>query len=250
MTSNPEYIFSTIHEQLQYLPCHRADMLQNTEREIYSVLEKNPDNVYGLIVLLKNQQMQGKNEKARMLAHKIWSIGGDITPYQEYCYIELLLSLGMLDMALTMLQPRFAHLADNIDMFAPQMIRFAILTGNLPLLSQIVTVHNDGYQHLFAELISAYQELEYAEHFKNMQKLIAETLRDHRLGFEYKLYFDRGFTDLSVVYYTDIPAPSCAMATQDLNRKIDAYHTSAGVKRLYNYEVILRNIAECPADLG
>ena len=92
--------------------------------------------------------------------------------------------------------------------------------------------------------------MEYAEHFKNMQKLIAETLRDHRLGFEYKLYFDRGFTDLSVVYYTDIPAPSCAMATQDLNRKIDAYHTSAGVKRLYNYEVILRNIAECPADLG
>lgn len=250
MTSSPEYIFSNIHEQLQYLPCHRFDMLQKIEQEIYSVLEHNPDNVYGLIVLLKNQQMQGKNEKARMIAHKIWSIGGNITPYQEYCYIDLLLSLGMLDMALTMLQPRFSHLADNVDMFAPIMIRFSLLTGNIPLLSQILSVTNDGQQHIFAELISAYQELEYAEHFKNIQKLIAETLRDHRMGFDYKLYFDRGFTDLSVVYYTDIPIPSCADANHELDRKIEAYHTSAGVKRLYNYEVVLRNIAECPADLG
>ena len=98
MNSNPEYIFSNIHEQLQYLPYHRLQMLQDIELEIYSVLEKNPDNVYGLIVLLKNQQMQGKNEKARMLAHKIWSIGGDITPYQEYCYIDLWISFKCLDL--------------------------------------------------------------------------------------------------------------------------------------------------------
>ena len=248
MNSNPEYIFSCKYEQLQHLPCHRLDMLQEIEQELYSVLAQNPDNIAGLIVLLKNQQMQGRGEKSRTLAHKIWSIGGDISLYQEYCYIDLLLSLGMLDMALTLLQPRFSNLTDNIDMFAPVMIRFALQTGNIPLLSQVVSASNGGYKQLFDEFINAYQELEYAEHFKNVQRLIADILREHRLGFSYKLYYDRGFTDLSVIYYTDIPIESCDNMTQDINRKIDAYHTSSGIKRLYNYEVKIKNIAECPAD--
>ena len=250
MNTSPEYIFSLKHEQLQYLPCHRTNVLQEVEQELYSVLEQVPDNVYGLIVLLKNQQMQGRGEKARQLAHKIWSIGGDITPYQECTYIGLLLSLGMLEMALTLLQPRFANLQDNIDLFAPVMIRFALLTGNLPLLSQILDMRNDGSLQLFSEFIEVYQELEYGEHFTNIQRLIAETIREHRLGFDYKLYYDRGFTDLSVTYYTDIPIASCKSATQEINQKIDGYCTSAGVKRLYNYEVKVCNIAERPSELG
>ncbi len=250
MSSNPEYIFSCQYEQLQYVPCHRMDILQRIEHEIYAVLEHNPDNIWGLIVLLKNQQMQGKTEQARMLAHKIWSIGGEINSYQECCYVKILLALGMLDMVLTLLQPRFADLSENIGVFAPVMLNFALLTGNLSLLEQILIAQNDGGLHLFENFISAYQELEYGEHFSNIQRLVAETLRNHRLGFDYKLYFDRGFTDLSVIYYTDIPIPSCAAATKDINQKIDAYHTSSGIKRLYNYEVIIRNIAECPAEIN
>lgn len=250
MSSNPDYIFSCKYEQLQYAPCHRMDILQRIEHEIYSVLEHNPDNVWGLITLLKSQQMQGKAEQARMLAHKIWSIGGEINPYQECCYVKILLSMGMLDMALTLLQPRFANLSENIDIFAPEMLRFALLTGNLSLLEQILIAKNDGSLQLFDNFINAYQEFEYGEHFSNIQRLIAETLRNHRLEFDYKLYFDRGFTDLSVIYYTDIPIQSCDAASKDINQKINAYHTSSGIQRLYNYEVIIRNIAECPAELN
>ncbi len=250
MEQNPEYIFACKYEQLQYASYQHLDVLQEIEQELYSVLAQAPDNVAGLIALLKNQQMQGRGEKARQLAHKIWSIGGDISPYQEYCYINLLLSLGMLDMALTLLQPRLSNLSDNVEVFASVMIRFALLTGNLPLLAQITATANDGSEQLFAEFINAYQELEYAEHFRNIQRLIADTLRNHRLGFDYQLYFDRGFTDLSVTYYTDVPVGACASATKDLNQKIDDYHTSANIKRIYNYEVKIKNISESPSDIS
>ena len=248
MPSGFEYVFNSLLERMHHVPYHRTDLLLDVEREIYASLEQVPDDVSGLIVLLKNQQMQGKNEKARALAHKIWNIGGQISPYLEYVFVQTLLSLGMLDMALTLLQPRFGDLHGNIEMFAPAFIRFALLTGNIPLLEKVAAACPDGRGVQFSEFIEAYRELDYIEHFKNIQRLVAETLKDHRLGFEYKLYYDRGFTDLSAVYYTDVPPAQCASAASDLNRKIDACHTSSGIQRIYNYEVLIKNISEHPED--
>ena len=134
MLQNPNYTFSSLYERLQYTPYHRKDLLQSIEAEIYKTLEQFPENVCGLITLLKSQIMLGRSEKARSLAHKIWSIGGDISPYFEYNYIDMLSSLGHLDMSLTLLQARFSNIRENINMFAPIMINFAIITGNIPLL--------------------------------------------------------------------------------------------------------------------
>ena len=75
MPSGFEYVVSSLLERMHHVPYHRTDLLLDVEREIYASLEQVPDDVSGLIVLLKNQQMQGKNEKARALAHKIWNIG-------------------------------------------------------------------------------------------------------------------------------------------------------------------------------
>lgn len=64
MPSGFEYVFNSLLERMHHVPYHRTDLLLDVEREIYASLEQVPDDVSGLIVLLKNQQMQGKNEKS------------------------------------------------------------------------------------------------------------------------------------------------------------------------------------------
>ena len=117
MSSEFEYEFLESLERLNHIPYHRSDLLLEVEQELYGKLQQVPEDISGLIVLLKNQQMQGNADKARALAHKIWKIGGKISPYMEHIYTELLLSLGMLDMGLTILQPRFSDLHNNQDLF-------------------------------------------------------------------------------------------------------------------------------------
>ena len=248
MSSEFEYEFLKILERLNHIPYHRSDLLLEVEQELYGKLQQVPEDISGLIVLLKNQQMQGNADKARALAHKIWKIGGKISPYMEHIYTELLLSLGMLDMGLTILQPRFSDLHNNQDLFGETFIRFALLTGNIHLLDKLISTSQAAGNFLLQEFVATYNQLDYAEHFKNIQRLVAETVKNHRLGFEYALYHDRGFTDVSAIYYTDIPLSQCLSATKSLNQKIEGYHTSVGVKRLYNYEIKLNNISEHPED--
>ena len=248
MASEFEYEFLEALERLRHIPYHRTDLLLGVEQELYTKLEQTPEDITGLIVFLKTQQMQGNAEKSRALAHKIWKIGGKISPYMETVYTELLLSLGLLDMGLTILQPRFAEVSKNIALFGGIFIRFALLTGNIALLDKILSGDYGKSNMMLREFADTYQRLDYGEHFKNTQRLVAETLQNHRLGFEYTLYHDRGFTDVSATYYTDIPLSQCQSATKSLNQKIEGYHTSAGIKRLYNYEVKLKNISEHPED--
>lgn len=76
MPSGFEYVFSSLLERMHHVPYHRTDLLLDVEREIYASLEQVPDDVSGLIVLLKNQQMQGKNEKP-VLWHTKYGISAD-----------------------------------------------------------------------------------------------------------------------------------------------------------------------------
>lgn len=248
MPSEYEYEFLETLERLRHIPYHRTDLLLEVEQELYAKLQQVPEDITGLIVLLKTQQMQGKAEKSRALAHKIWKIGGKISPYMEYTYAELLLSLGLLDMGLTILQPRFGDLPKNMAQFGQTFMRFALLTGNIALLEKILAGEQAESNMMLSEFVATYRRLDYGEHFKNIQKLVADSLQNHRLGFEYNLYHDRGFTDVSAVYYTDIALSQCDSATRSLNQKIEGYHTSIGAKRLYNYEVKLKNISEHPED--
>ena len=248
MTSGIDYEFLNQLERLYHIPYHRTDLLLEVEQDVYTLLQQNPDDINGLIVLLKSQQMQGHAEKARALTHKVWKIGGGISSYMEYVYAELLMSLGMLDMVLTILQPRFNDLPSNMAQFHSTFTRFALLTGNIPLLEKVLAAKPEFNNPFLQEFAATYRRLEYCDHFKNIQRLVAETIKNHRLGFEYILYHDRGFTDLSAIYYTDIPFSQCASAGKSLNQKIDGYLASSGVKRLYNYEIKLQNISEHPED--
>lgn len=63
MPSGFEYVFSSLLERMHHVPYHRTDLLLDVEREIYASLEQVPDDVSGLIVLLKTSKCRAKNEK-------------------------------------------------------------------------------------------------------------------------------------------------------------------------------------------
>lgn len=247
---SPEYNFIGIYGELLRLSYHQLREIVNMERNLYSELEKAQDNVVGLIVMLQCQIMQGNITKAKGLAHKIWSIGGDIPPVIEYAYIENLLNLGMLDMAMVLLKPRIADMNNNLDVFAPLVARFAVMTGNLNILEKLAFCSPDYSYKIFADFAAVYKELDYADHFKNLQKLIFGQIKEHLASYEYKIYFDRGFMDLQAVIYLIDDAYEIPKIKADIDRKVEGYFTSLGKKQLHNYSFVLRNIAEHPAYYG
>lgn len=241
-----EYNFSGILDNLNRIAFHRLPLLQKYEQNIYAELNQIPENVCGLIVLLQNQRMQGNLLKARALAHKIWNIGGSISRLFELSYIDSLLSLGMLDMALVLLKPRLENISANTPAFTQLFLKFAIMTGNINLLEKI-TVNNEGLSAVFGNFIAAYRALNYVTHFNNIQKIVIESIGDRLLSYEFNLYFDRGFTDLETILYVNDPAYDAPKLAVAIGHKIDAYCLSAKIKRLHNYQLKTKNIAEHPA---
>lgn len=246
----PEYNFIGLFEELMHLRYHQTPQIIEVEKLLYQELENNPDNLVGLVVMLQCQIMLGNASKAKSLAHKIWSIGGEISPLIESTYLNCLLNLGMLDMAMVLLKPHIANLAEDAEAFAAVIAKFAVMTGNLSLLEKLIASPVGALYIGFSDFIEAYKTLNYAEHFKNVQKILFDNLKDSLCSYEYQLYFDRGFTDLEAVIYTTCPAMECADKAKELNQKIDGYFLSQQAKRLHNYSFKLYNILEHPALLS
>lgn len=247
LKSELEYNFMGLLDQLNRLPYHRSNALREIEQNLYAELTQSPDNVTGLIVLLQNQIMQGNLSKSKALAHKIWSIGGDISPLFEAVYANALLDLGLLDMALVMVKPRLENLSANMAAFSALFYKFALVTGNLNLLEKLLANSPEDRQFQFSDFVLAYRHANYAVHFNAISKLVLETVRSNLMSIEYNLYFDRGFTDLEMELYLSEPFEEIAAIEAEIDRKIDAYCLSSRIKRINNYAVRVKNIAEHPA---
>lgn len=239
------YNFIGILDRLQRMDWHRKADLMSIEDTLYAELNAAPDNLIGLIAMLRSRIMQGNVIKARALVHKIWSIGGEIPPIIEYTYLNSLLDLGMLDMAMTLLRPRLADIA-SVGFFAPAAAKFAVMTGNFNIIERLAANPETSYFDGLSDFIGVYKKLQYTEHFKNMQKIIFETAKNKMAAFEYNVYFDRGITDLEAVVYIAGSAAECRELWQEIEKKINGYFVSGNIRRLNNYCLRIRNISEHP----
>lgn len=247
LKSELEYNFMGLLDQLNRLPYHRNSALREIEQNLYAELSQSPDNVTGLIVLLQNQIMQGNLSKSKALAHKIWSIGGDISPMFEAVYANALIDLGLLDLALVLVKPRLENLPANMSAFSALFYKFALVTGNLNLLEKLLANSQEDRQLEFSDFVLVYRQANYAVHFNAISKLVLETVRSNLLSIEYNLYFDRGFTDLEMELYLSEHFDETAAIEAEIDRKINAYCLSSQIKRINNYAVRVKNIAEHPA---
>lgn len=51
-------------------------------------------------------------------------------------YLDDLINLGMLEMSMLLIKPHFENLEEDIEVFPLEMIKFALITGSIPLLKK------------------------------------------------------------------------------------------------------------------
>ena len=244
--SSSEYVFLGILEQTKYLSAQNIPELMSLENTLYQELSAHPDNVIGLTAMMNCQILLGNISKAKALAHKIWSIGGEILEVVEASYLDALVNLGLIDMAMALLKPRLSDLR-NIGIFSKVTTKLAILTGNLSVIEKIYGNQKNYELENLVNLIQAYQELNYTEHFRHMQKMIFDYCKNYLAAYRYNVYIDRGFTDLESHIYVIVPDKECETFSANLNEKINAYCISSGIKRLNNYNFVIENVSHLPS---
>lgn len=139
----PATDFPTIYRLLVKLDYRQQDEIQDLERQLYLLLKENPENINGLIILMQEQIMRGEHQKAKSLAYKIWDLGGEMSPALEALFISNLINLGLTDMAGILLKPKFDALNTYIKIFYPQLLKYAIATGNLNYIERIAVLDSN-----------------------------------------------------------------------------------------------------------
>lgn len=239
--------FSEIFDKMLNLDYSRFDEIKSIETEIYAGLQKSPDNLDGLIILMNNQIMQGNRTKAQAIAYKIWEMGGSLSTLAELLYINNLLDIGLLEMASVMLKTRFEEIHNSIADFFPVMQKFALMTGNIALLDKINACKEVEGTEDMQEICGLYKELKCSEHLKNAQKIIIENLKDNLCSYEYAFYDDRGFTEIEITAYVNLDTAQSAKLEEVIEQKLTAYWTSSGQKRLNNIGLRVESIRNHPA---
>ena len=240
-------VWEDILSNLFVLPFGDTAAIVEQEQQIYKLLAAQPGRIEGMITLMFEQIMVGSNSKARSLAYQIWDTGGVLSPFFELVYIENLLSLGLIDMATILLKPKFESLRENLEDFYCVMLKFAVMTGNIPLLERLGEYEQDRDDELLFDFAAVYAAENLTEPFKNLQRLIWEQTSKYLCAYEYSLYDDKGYPELEVEIYVNFDRQYIEKMQTNLEAKIDAYWASSGHQRLDNFVVRVDNIKNHPA---
>jgi len=236
-----------LYQQVKNLnPTDTTEILRTTAI-IEKLISQYPENVELLILQTHTEILNSREQRARALAHRVWEIGGNVSALFEKMYLDDLMNLGLLDMALVLIKPRFANPTDNIEIFPLEMIKFALMTGSVNLLKRVCTYRQD--ETFFANLLQfadVYETNNYEEHFKNIQKIVIENFGEQICAYDYNIYTDRGFTDVEIILYFSNYNTNLDKYKTLLENRIDSYCLTSHAKRIYNLSFELRNIKDHP----
>lgn len=237
----------TLQAQIAQISCHNTTEILRTTAVIEKLLNQYPENLPLLILQCRIEILNSREQKARALAHRIWEIGGNLDPQFEKLYLDNLLNLSLLEMAMILLKPRFADVAANLPNFSSVMTKFALITGSVPLLQKIC--QNSGDESVYAALqqfVDTYKFNRYEEHFKNISKIVMENFGSNICAYDYHLYTDRGFTDVEIALYFSNYDVNLPKYKSLLESRIDGYFLTAHAKRIYNLSFVFRSIKDHP----
>ncbi len=247
----PATDFPTIYRLLVKLDYRQQDEIQDLERQLYLLLKENPENINGLIILMQEQIMRGEHQKAKSLAYKIWDLGGEMSPALEALFISNLINLGLTDMAGILLKPKFDALNTYIKIFYPQLLKYAIATGNLNYIERIAVLDsNFETKKALQNFVNMFKYMDAADHFKALQQSLLAIIKDVLLSYDHQIYTDRGFTDVVITVYTGEEAGDLPALNNKLEMQITAYCAAKGLPRFNNLSYAVRPIKEHPSLLS
>lgn len=236
-----------LYKQVKGLNCNNTTEILKTGAMVDKMLMQYRDNVELLILQAHLEILNSREQRARAIASRVWELGGNISLLFEKMYLDDLINLGMLEMAMMLIKPHFENLNQDIDVFPLEMIKFALITGSVPLLKKLAVLN--PAEPLFAALnqfADAYRINNYEEHFKNIQRIVIDTFGREICAYDYNIYTNRGFTDLEIVLYFSNYNLELKKYQTLLNTKIDGYCLTSGVKRIHNLSFVCRNIKDHP----
>ena len=240
-----------LYTQLMNLPFSKIDTIRQIEKSLYDELAIHPKDELALIALMQCQTNLGNYEKAKALAYKLWETGSSLTLEEEYLYVNNLLNLGLIEMASTLLKPRFERLSSEIEFYYPLFLKFSTMTGNVTLIERLATHPNaPEKEDLYMKIISRYKNYKYVEHFKNVQKIILETVKDRLCVYDYDV-LGTVMEELEVVMYLTGDNNELQTTRDELDEKLDSYYKSVGLEKLSSFSWRIKHVsARAPLGLN
>ena len=223
-------------EKLLEADVHHLPMLR---QEIAFALQQSTaeNRTPSLIALMVIETSLGENAKARSLAENIWKNGESFTnPLHELVYVNGLLDLAMLEMAASLLKPRFEHFYENLGDFSNIFLKFAIMAGSANLMEKVaVQIENETIE----DFIGILQVKQYEEHFKQIQKIALNEVKDTLCGYNFDFYEDRGFPDLVITFAlaSSVSVEEVISTQQAIDDKLEEYYKRQSINRLNNLSI-------------
>ena len=222
-------------EKLLEADAHHLPMLR---QEIALSLQQNMTNrTPSLIALMVIETSLGESSKARSLAESIWKTGEKFfNPLHELVYVNCLLDLAMLEMAASLLKPRFERFFENLENFSAVFLKFAIMAGSTNLMEKVAVQIEHGAIQDFVGILKVKQ---YEEHFKNIQKIALNEVKDRLCGYHFDFYEDRGFPDLVITFALapSVSSDEAISIRQAMDNKLAEYYNSQSINRLNNLSI-------------
>lgn len=241
----PATDFQTIYRLLAKLDYHQQNEILALEQQLYGLIKQNTNDISGLIILMQEQIMRGEHPKAKALAYKIWDMGGDMQPDIEALFISNLINLGLIDMAGILLKPKIDSLTAYAHIFFPQLLKYAVVGGNISLISRLAALDNSlGRKQALKEFVNVFNYWNATEQLQALQRSLLNMIKDVALSIDYNIYTDRGFTDLEIVVYVGKEAGDCQALQNKLEMQITAFCVAKKLERFNNLSYVVRPINE------
>ena len=198
----------SLYRQVKNLHCNNTTEIMKTGATVDKMLMQYRENVELLILQVHLEILNSREQRARAVAARVWELGGNISAVFEKMYLDDLINLGLLEMAMLLIKPHFENINEDIRVFPLEMVKFALITGSIPLLRKIIAAAKDA--PLFDALnqfSDAYRLNNYEEHFKNIQKIVMETFGKEICAYDYNIYTE--VAAIQIDFFADVAGYTC-----------------------------------------
>lgn len=236
-----------INELLEYPFSQTFDILP-AEQKLKLLYQQVPSSLEALIGLMLANIMLGNRATALGLSDKIWSLGGELSPFFELLYSDNLLNLGEVDKVGILLAQRLNNIGENLPNFYMVMVKYALLSGKLTLLKQIGQ-YPDVYQQepdLFDFADNHALDLSVKD-YRAVIRIILDNLKETLCAFEYNMHPEDG---LELLLYTSLDVEQNSALQQQLFAKINGYFMSMQQPKLDDLFLKVLNIKLHPSWLA
>ena len=239
--------YNNVWEFIQTLEYNDSDNIIFLEQQLYNLLQKQPEDIYLLVLLMHEQIMNNRGQRARSIAYKIWDLGGKLELKLERMYIDDLMNLGLMDMAGAALTPYLSELENKIQAYSDLFLKYAVFTGNMGLLDRFLSyLPENNETKILKDWINLASEAKATTHLGSILTRITDNVRESLSGCRYKLFDDREFPEIEFVFYVDETIKNYQEMRRKMHLQISSYCAAHKLEDLVNLSATIVPVQRRP----